>query len=152
MASSAFYTSTVNKRRFQQTLLMAGAFCVSIFVLPSSSYDPVSIPKLYVLSLVCFISLGISLISRDVEIKLFRNKFHTSLVIFLLLLFLNLLVNNYALSERMLGISGRSTGFLTYLLLGIFAFQVYRYASMSSILWWLFLTKTVVGEIGRAHV
>lgn len=80
-------------------------------VIIPNSYDPVSAPKMFILVLVVATGLlfsNPSFLSRN-NLDLLSNV----AIAFIILLVVNLLINNTAFPERLFGVSGRSTGFLT---------------------------------------
>jgi len=130
-------------RESQGNLLMVSAFLISIFILPLS-YDPVSTPKQYLLSALTLLSIGFILLFREFQLREFNNNFGKLISLFLILLVINVFINNYAISERIFGVSGRSTGLFTYALLTLFALIVYQSVQVKSLLFWLLLSKTGV--------
>lgn len=115
---------------------------MTTIIIPDS-YDPVSAPKMFTLVLVVAIALLFSNLGF-----LNRNKLDlpSRLVIaFIILLVINLVVNNSALSERLFGVSGRSTGFLT-LASFAFLFLIARFAinSLQTFLVYLSIASLVV--------
>lgn len=81
-------------------------------IISPNSYDPVSAPKMFTLVLV----VAIALLFSNLRF-LNRNTLDMPSIIaiaFIILLVVNLLINNTAFSERLFGVSGRSTGFLTF--------------------------------------
>ena len=131
-------------RKLQNRILANCALLTTILILPNSLYDPVGIPKLYLFSIFTIVSLGISILKRSTDMKERSQVFVKILSCFLFLLIINLFINNYAISERLFGISGRSTGFMTYFLLLIYCFQSFRYLSVYALLSSLLLAKSFV--------
>jgi O-antigen ligase len=130
-------------RESRGNLLMASAFLISIFILPLS-YDPVGAPKQYLLSTLTLFSIGFILVFREFQFRELNNNFGKLISLFLILLIINVVINNYAISERIFGVSGRSTGLVTYALLTLFALMVYRFVQVNSVLFWLLVSKTVI--------
>lgn len=126
------------------TFLMASAFLISIFVLPTYAYDPVGAPKQFLLSTLTLSSIGFILAFREFQAREFNNRFVKLISLFLIQLMINVVINNYAFSERIFGVSGRSTGLVTYLLLTLFALMAYRFVQVNYVLFWLLLSKTVI--------
>jgi O-antigen ligase len=131
-------------RKLQNRLLALCALLTTSLILPNGSYDPIGIPKLYFFSIVTLVSVGISIFKGNTENDKFDQVFVGLLLFFFLLLTINLFINNYAFSERLFGISGRTTGFSTYFLLLIFCFQSFRNLSVVTMISSLFLTKIIV--------
>jgi O-antigen ligase len=98
------------KARLLQHGILLGAVIVTGLILPNS-YDPISVPKMFMLAVV----VGIGLIFVKFTVLQFRNwdLLTYAAVSFAILLVMNLLIHNSALPERLFGVSGRSTGFLT---------------------------------------
>lgn len=103
-----------------------GALLVTIIFTPNLTYDPVSTPKLWVISVVASSCLAIHLMypsQRKIED---RRVFEKLLLLFFVILFVNLLVNYEPFSERLYGIRGRNTGFLAYFALTVVAYVIAR--------------------------
>ena len=105
-------------------IILLGAILVSATILPNWTYDPVSSPKQFLLTLTAAISLGIFINRGSLVRKLFNNPFSLSIFVFVLLMSINLLINNEVLVERFFGARGRSTGFVTYFSFAIIALIV----------------------------
>lgn len=109
------------KARLMQHGILLGAVIVTSLILPNS-YDPVSAPKMFMLAVV--VGFGLLFVKfRFVNLRRWDLLNYAS-CLFAILLVLNLLMHNSALSERLFGVSGRSTGFFTliaYLLLFLIA-------------------------------
>ena len=116
-----------SKNSLQGTLLV-GSILTTLIIVPFS-YDPISAPKLFTLvslatiCLVMLVSLSGKRVVKEID---FLDKL---MIVFVLLLIFVLCVNQSAWTERIFGIAGRSTGFLTFL-----AFTVILFVSRRSIL------------------
>lgn len=110
-----------------QHFLLFGCTLITCSILPSS-FDPINVPKMFVLALI--VAVGILFLGwhRILNLKFELVNFISTL--FLMLLIINLLMNNYALPERIFGVSGRATGFLT-LSCFVLLFLVTRNVSVS---------------------
>jgi O-antigen ligase len=98
------------KARLLQHGILLGTVIVTGLILPNS-YDPVSAPKMFMLAVV----VGFGLLFVKLSIFQFRKwdlQSYTALT-FVILLVVNLLIHNDAFSERLFGVSGRSTGYFT---------------------------------------
>jgi O-antigen ligase len=114
----------VTKSNLESTLILFGAFLVTVVILPNWSYDPVSSPKQYLLTLTAGIALA-SYILRGFHLRdRIKGIFPIAVFIFLLILSINILVNNNVLTERLFGIRGRSAGFMTFFSLAVIALVV----------------------------
>lgn len=113
-----------SKSDWDVRIIPLGAILVTAIILPTWTYDPVSSPKQFLLTLTAAISLGIFINRGSLVRKLFNNPFTLSIFVFVLLMSLNLLINNEVLTERFFGARGRSTGFVTYISFAIIALIV----------------------------
>ena len=97
----------------------------SMIILPNSNWDPISVPKFSIFSsslavILAYVALKYSISMHSIKSSIYLN----SLIIFVLLISVNLLINNYALEERLFGVSGRNTGMLLYLGFALLAFTL----------------------------
>jgi O-antigen ligase len=102
-------------------ILLWGATLVTVLIVPSS-YDPISAPKMALTVAIASVLLIIYSTSSHKVNKKNLYAIDFVLIAFVLLLLLNVLVNNSAITERIFGISGRSTGLLTFLSFAIILF------------------------------
>jgi O-antigen ligase len=118
------------KSSWESTLILLGAFLVTVVILPNWSYDPVSSPKQYLLTLTAGIALA-SYILRGFTLRdQIKSTFSAAIVVFLLILSINILLNNNVITERLFGIRGRSTGFVTFFSLAVIALVVSQRAEI----------------------
>jgi len=106
-----------------QTLIFSLGLLFSVLlVTPYSTMDPINLPKMVVLVLFSFTWLG--LIFGYFRLSEFRqNRLLGALLAgFVLDAFLVLLFSGRVFSESIYGISGRNTGFITYISLAIFMY------------------------------
>ena len=99
-------------------LLGATAFLVTVAVTPSSTLDPINVPKLWVLSALAF---GISALLIS-QIKTLLNKDHWPVIAssrgVLIFMVIALLTSSAPLVQQLFGTYGRNTGLLTYFSFG----------------------------------
>jgi O-antigen ligase len=113
---------------------------VTTIIIPKS-YDPVSAPKMFTLILVVATALLFSNSSFLTRNNL--DLLSKVAIAFIILLLVNLLINHTAFPERLFGVSGRSTGFLT-----LAAFAILFLISRSTII----STQTLLVYISIANV
>jgi O-antigen ligase len=118
------------KSNWESTLILIGAFLVTVVILPNWSYDPVSSPKQYLLTLTAGIALASYILRGFILRDQIKSTFSVAIVIFLLILSINILVNNNVITERLFGIRGRSTGFITFVSLAVIALIVSQRAEI----------------------
>jgi O-antigen ligase len=118
----------------------------TVIFLPNWSYDPFIAPKQLFVALTAGLALGNYFFEEKTAGKSFkcRDRFSILLCIFILLMILNVIINNYAFTERIYGIRGRGTGFLSYLSLAIIAFSVARKKLLTSFFLYLVLANVFV--------
>jgi O-antigen ligase len=104
-----------SKSSWDLGVIPLGALLVTVIVLPYWTYDPVSSPKLFLLTLTAAITLGVFINRGLLGRQLFKDIFPLSILVFALLLTINVLINNEVLPERLFGVRGRSTGLITYI-------------------------------------
>ena len=87
---------------------------VTIAVTPTLNFDPINVPKLWVLLILSFGILG--LILSDLRSFLNRDKWPVLITGFSFLIFMliSLLFSNSPLNQQIFGTYGRNTGFLAY--------------------------------------
>ena len=116
--------------------LSIGAFLITIGIFGSTNYDPIGVPKLYILSFFSFSGLGIYLIqNHGLQFNRFRNirKYDLAIIAFIALLILNVAINHQMIDERLFGVSSRNTGLITLLGFIIYALLFSRTHSGSQI-------------------
>ena len=131
-------------QRFLVYLILVGSLLVTVVISPWN-YDPVSVPKMTLLALVAIFALILHLVISHHSDGL--NTFNWILLVFVGLLVLNLFVNNYAFSERVFGVNGRNTGFVTYISFAILAFLLsrnFKFTDAGKVLISLFFCNLVV--------
>lgn len=124
--------------------LPLGAAIATVIVLPNMFFDAVSIPKITVLVLVAFLSLGILLALDKTSIGSVDKTFDVLLYFFITILILNLALKHNTLSERFYGIQGRYFGFLTILSYAIVAWLSARILKSRVFLKFLVLSNSIV--------
>ena len=132
------------KSNWESTLILFGAFLVTVVILPNWSYDPVSSPKQYLLTLTAGIALASYFLRGFILRDQIKSTFSAAIVIFLLILSINILVNNNVITERLFGIRGRSTGFITFVSLGVIALIVSQRAEIKRFFIALLITSLFV--------
>jgi O-antigen ligase len=132
------------KSNWESTLILFGAFLVTVVILPNWSYDPVSSPKQYLLTLTAGIALASYFLRGFILRDQIKSTFSAAIVIFLLILSINILVNNNVITERLFGIRGRSTGFITFVSLGVIALVVSQRAEIKRFFIALLITSLFV--------
>ena len=132
------------KSNWESTLILFGAFLVTVVILPNWSYDPVSSPKQYLLTLTAGIALASHILRGFILRDQIKSTFSAAIVIFLLILSINILVNNNVITERLFGIRGRSTGFVTFVSLGVIALVVSQRAEIKRFFITLLITSLFV--------
>ena len=127
-------------------IVLLGAFLVTVIILPNWSYDPVSAPKLLTLASVAGVSFGLYLLDpqKSEKNQFLRDKFMLLICLFVLLLALNVTINHYAFAERMYGIRGRATGFLTFISLSAIAFVISKGRTTNRFFFYLLMSNVVV--------
>ena len=119
----------VTKLGFREKIFLIGFLLTILTVTPYSVMDPINLPKMSVLGVLSFTLLG-ALFNRPV---LFKTRVQKLLVILTGLLILHgllvLFFSGRTVNQGLYGISGRNTGFLTYL---CFAVVLYTAAQISS--------------------
>ena len=119
----------VTKLGFREKIFLIGFLLTILTVTPYSVMDPINLPKMSVLGVLSFTLLG-ALFNRPV---LFKTRVQKLLVIltglFILHGLLVLFFSGRTVNQGLYGISGRNTGFLTYL---CFAVVLYTAAQISS--------------------
>ena len=132
------------KSNWESTLILFGAFLVTVVILPNWSYDPVSSPKQYLLTLTAGIALASYFLRGFTLRDQIKSTFSVAIVIFLLILSINILVNNNVITERLFGIRGRSTGFITFVSLAVIALIVSQRAEIKRFFIALLITSLFV--------
>ena len=102
-------------------LLALGVPLASLYISPSFSLEPIDLPKMYLLVILAFTSIGFILI----PFKQWLNRAYLPVlsvsILFILQMTLVLFLSGAPLNQQFFGANGRNTGFLTYLsLLAIF--------------------------------
>lgn len=141
------YDSAVGRRALSpERVALTGFFLVTAIVLPKA-YDPINVPKLLILNLTLAI---VALIAFKERKPLFKRIDHLDILVgvFICLMLVNLGVNNFAFSERLYGIVGRSAGFFYYISFAL-AFFLLRQLRMSlySYIYALAATNLVISGI-----
>lgn len=121
--------SLTSESHFIPRLLIYGSLVATLIISPWN-YDPISISKMIVVSFIAITGLILHVLRPEFQKtnrQHSRGIFDLILSILALLLSINLLINNYAFSERLFGIGGRNTGFVTLISFVAIAFLASRY-------------------------
>ena len=97
--------------------LLLGTAVTSVAVTPFFSYDPINVPRFLTLLVVGLVSLGLLIVSYG---RLFKSDHKFLLLVstfFIVWSGVILLVSKINLTEGLFGVTGRQTGFLTYVAL-----------------------------------
>lgn len=96
----------------------------ALIVTPYSVMDPMNLPKMTVIGIMSFLTLGL-LMGNSSSLLIRKHRVVLALIsIFQVLLLLNLVWSGRNFSENFYGTSGRNTGILTYLALSILLLSV----------------------------
>ena len=123
-------------------LLLAGTFITSIFISPSVSLEPIDQPKLLILVVTGFAALGLLLSNWKKVFGLTSPALKIILGLFTLQLLNVLIYDRSPFVQQFYGASGRNTGFLCYLALGILLFGSAAISSSKNLgkFTWLLIT------------
>jgi len=98
-------------------ILSVGAALTTILVISGPVTDPVNVPKLVVIGVMAFASLG-ALLASDARSFVSQNKMAIILsTLFVLAMTMSTISSNSPLSQNLYGSYGRNNGFFTYLFL-----------------------------------
>jgi hypothetical protein len=97
-------------------LLSVGLFAVSVFISIEGSTDPINVPKLFILGIVAFASLGL-LLSGSFKFSSASVLFPVGF--FLLFAVISVFRSASPLTQNLYGAYGRNNGLLTYVFLSI---------------------------------
>lgn len=103
--------------RLINKVVLVGTAATSVAVTPFFSYDPINVPRFFTLLVIGFVSLGLlifnyrRLIKSDHKLLLLVSTF------FIIWLGVVLFASKINLVEGLFGVTGRQTGFLTYVAL-----------------------------------
>ncbi len=106
--------------RIGQSLLLVGPI-TTFAINPWTSYDPISVVKLSVISTLSFLALFLMLSHREIT-KNVDKSLKISMGLFVLFLFSSFLFSGAPMDQQLWGVFGRSTGLLAYFSLGIILF------------------------------
>jgi O-antigen ligase len=134
-------SGAVATHRMYQILLLS-APAITLGINPWTSYDPISLPKMLILSSFAF-ALGFIILSRRKEVisKIPRNIWLVFLV-FSLWLVVSMFFSGAPILQQVWGSFGRNTGLLTYVSLLIILIST---AILGNIDYYAGLTKALVG-------
>lgn len=105
----------LGKMGARERIFLLGFFLSILTVTPYSVMDPINLPKMTVLGIISFTLLGACL-NRQALTQMQDRKLPTTLVgLFILQGLLVLTLSGRNLNEGLYGVTGRNTGFLTYL-------------------------------------
>lgn len=140
MNSQSPHGAVATHRMYQ--ILLLSAPLVTLGINPWTGYDPISLPKMLILSSFAF-ALGFLLLSRGREIyrKLPRNIWLVFLSFFLWLI-ISMLFSGAPLQQQLWGSFGRNTGLLTYVSLLTISIST---ATLGSKDYYAGLTKALIG-------
>jgi O-antigen ligase len=94
--------------------LLLGSAITSVAVTPFFSYDPINVPRFLTLLVIGFVSLGLLIVSYGRLIKSDHKLLLLVTTLFIVWLGIVLFASKINLAEGLLGVTGRQTGFLTY--------------------------------------
>jgi len=117
----------------REKIFLLGFFLTILTVTPYSVMDPINLPKMSILGVLGFTLLGTCVDRR--ALSQFRNQKLLTIItgLFILQSVLVLVVSGRTLNEALYGVSGRNTGFLTYLCFSIVLILASQMASDSFI-------------------
>ena len=117
----------------RERIFLIGFFLTILIVTPYSVMDPINLPKMSVLGVLGFTLLG-ALCSRPALFKTRSQKILVLLTgLFIFHSLLILLFSGRTISEGFYGVSGRNTGFLTYLCFAVVLFFAAQISSSTFI-------------------
>jgi O-antigen ligase len=96
-------------------ILTFALLTITLAITPLTSYDPINIPRLILLICFSFVLLTLLIHSRN---QLFGQMNKVSLInslVFIVWAFLAAIASNGTIFEKFFGVSGRLTGFITYI-------------------------------------
>jgi O-antigen ligase len=96
-------------------MLLVGAAVTSVAVTPFFSYDPINVPRFLTLLVIGLVSLGLLIVSYVRLIKSDHRLLLLVSTLFIVWLGIALFASKINLAEGLFGVTGRQTGFLTYL-------------------------------------
>jgi O-antigen ligase len=116
------------------TAIQISAVVITLFILPKSNFDPVTLPKLSLLVLfISSIFLYCMFQNRLPSKNSLNSFFGRAIIIFQVLLVTNLVFNNYALDERLFGVGGRNSGAILYFSFSILSLLISQLDTKASI-------------------
>ena len=92
-----------------------GTAVTSVAVTPFFSYDPINVPRFLTLLVIGLVSLGLLIVSYERLIKSDHRLLLLVSTLFIIWLGIVLFASKINLDEGLFGVTGRQTGFLTYL-------------------------------------
>jgi O-antigen ligase len=98
-------------------VLLVGTAVTSVAVTPFFSYDPINVPRFLTLLVIGLVSLGLLIVSYGRLIKSDHRILLLVSTLFIIWLGIVLFASKINLAEGLFGVTGRQTGFLTYLAL-----------------------------------
>ena len=96
-------------------VLLAGTAVTSVAVTPFFSYDPINVPRFLTLLVIGLVSVGLLIVSYGRLIKSDHRLLLLVSTLFIIWLGIVLFTSKINLAEGLFGVTGRQTGFLTYL-------------------------------------
>jgi O-antigen ligase len=132
--------SDIASIRLSKLLLWVGP-AVTLVVNPWTNYDPISLPKMLVLSIFACAVLGLLISSRQLNVSKIPKSIFILLAIFLAGLTLSFAFSGAPLNQQLWGSFGRNTGFLTYLSFAIIMISV---SQIQNVHFYLELCKTLM--------
>lgn len=134
----------VVKFRVSQILLLTGPL-VTLFVNPWTSYDPISLPKAFILSASAFSILFLALANFNAFKDSIPKIVKIISISFLTFMSLTFLFSGAPISQQIWGTFGRNTGYLTYLslLLILLAIVWVRSTQFYLRLSWVFVLTSI---------
>ena len=134
------------EKRWITSALGWTCFLCTVAVLPGTSFDPINLPKLTVLTIWALAILGLIFANIPEFLSSFRRLPVFLTALFCLNLLVVLLISGSDFYESFYGTFGRSTGFLNYLCLAILLFagtQIQNPLGFKKMSFFLFLSGSV---------
>ncbi len=107
---------------FSLLLIPISLFAISTIIAPNYFFEPVSLPKFFLLGIVASIALSILLIGRFRNIQFISKDISIVMILWIVWSFLSVLFSNSNFTQQIYGVFGRNNGFLTRVFLVILFF------------------------------
>jgi hypothetical protein len=117
----------------------------TFLVLPWTNFDPISVPKLMVITIGAFGSLFLILFNRTYFFKRISTMQKFVLILFLIALFVPMAFTDSEFQQQFWGVFGRNTGFLAYfsLLIILFAVASIQKTELYERILWVFTLSSI---------